>query len=277
MFILLHSLYNISNTLGEYMRIRPLLFIPISLVMGASLYASQYSFSMSADTTKFDYAETGSTGLLDTETNDFGAITGYTLNLEPRWNGFYIGGSYARGNTDYIGGTNLNPSYGSHRTTTQNTITDYSAGFKSTAVIDPRMEIPIKFGLGYRGWLREIQSTATVSGYDELYEWGYFDFGIGLHYMPSPNVSVGIDTNYRKAYNAQMYENWHGYTFKLKDVYGYKITVPIEYTLTPSISSFVMYNYEYWSIGASDAIGGYYEPDSKTKNEIFSIGLKFRF
>lgn len=261
------------------MRIHPLLIIPATVLIGSSLYASSYSMSVSADTTEFDYAETGRTGaLLDTETSRFGDISGFTFTLQPEQNGFYVGGSYAKGHTDYIGGTNVNPTYGSHRTTTQNTLLDYSVGYKATAILDNRnMEIPIKLGLGYRGWLREIQSTATVSGYDELYEWQYFDCGIGLHYMPSSSVSVGIDANYRKALNAQMYENWHGYTFKLKDVYGYKVAVPIEYAVNASLRAFVMYNYEYWSIGASDPVGGYYEPDSETKNETLSVGLKYKF
>lgn len=260
------------------MRIYPLVIIPLVISLGSSLHASTYSFSISADTTEFDYAETGSTGLLDTETNKYGDISGFTFNLEPRQNGFYVGGSYAKGNTDYIGGTNINPTYGSHRTTTHNTLLDYSVGYKATAFLENRnMEIPIKFGLGYRGWLREIQSTSTVSGYDELYEWQYFDCGIGLHYSPSSKIAVGADVNYRKAINAEMYENWHGYTFKLKNVYGYKITVPIEYTMNPAWSTFLTYNYEYWNIGASDAIGGYYEPDSETKNETLSVGIKYKF
>lgn len=260
------------------MRISPFLMIPASLMIGCSMYASSYSLSLSADTTEFDYAETDRTGVLrDTETAKFGTINGFTVNFEPKSNGFYAGGSYAEGNTDYIGGTDLDPTYGSHRTVTKNRIANYSAGYKATTILDHGMVIPVKFGLGYREWLRDIQSTPTVPGVGELYEWGYVDFGIGLHYLASSNVTVGVDTNYRKAFSAEMYENHYGATFKLKDVYGYKISVPIDYTLNSSWSGFLVYNYEYWNIGASDPIGGYYEPDSETKNHTLSAGLKFRF
>ncbi len=264
------------------MHVHPLLFFPLSLAIGASVYASPYTFSMSGDTTQFDYAETNSAGLLDTETNQFGDISGFSVNLEPKYEGFYLGGSYAQGRTDYIGGTLDNPTYGSHLTTTQNQIMDTCFGYKTTIVADNgTTEIPIKFGLGYRGWLRELQSTATVSGYDELYEWGYYDLGIGLHTKFSRDITFGIDANYRWAFNPQMYENYYGTTFKLNNVYGYKIAIPLEIALNHSWNAFFIYTYEYWNIGASDRVnvGIYqlYEPDSETKNQTLSIGLSYRF
>lgn len=259
------------------MQVRPL-FMTLALSLGSYGHASSHSLLISADTTQFDYAETDSFGLLDTETNKFGDINGFTVSLEPRYEGFYVGGSYAEGNTDYIGSTNINPIYGSHRTITHNRLTDYTAGYKLTTVLDQgRLEIPLKIGLGYREWERNIQSTPTVSGIGELYEWGYFDVGLGLHAKTSYNITFGIDANYRTAFNAQMYENWYGNTYKLKNVYGYKITVPLEITLNQSWSTFFIYNYEYWNIGASDPVGGYYEPDSETKNQTLSVGLSYKF
>lgn len=74
-----------------------------------------------------------------------------------------------------------------------------------------------------------------------------------------------------------MYENWHGYTYRLKNVYGYKIGIPIEWNVDNRLGLFLLYNYEYWNIGASDNVGGYYEPDSETKNQSVSVGVKFRF
>ncbi|WP_295051457.1 hypothetical protein [Sulfuricurvum sp.] len=257
---------------------RSLLLIP--LLSAASLYGSNYSVSVSADTTKFDYAETDSSGnLLDIEKAGYGHINGFSTSLNPRYNGIYISASYAKGNTDYVGGTNLNPIYGSYRTTTTNEVGNYTFGYKATALLDPRSgwEMPVTIGLGYRRWLRQLHSNAGVTGYDELYDWGYYDAGIGLHYAVSSKISLGVDANYRKAFNAQMYENSNGYTFNLKNVYGYKIAVPFEIAITPTISTFFSYNYEYWNIGASNTIGGYLEPDSETKNETLSLGLKFKF
>ncbi len=259
---------------GAFMRklLLPLLF-------GACLQADNYYLSVSADTTRFDYAESDSTGLLDTEKADFGNIYGITVTLQPRYNGWFINGSYAEGDTDYVGGTNLNPVYGSHRTTTSNEITDFLTGYKATARLDPHgdLEMPIIVGLGYRHWLRQIHSTPTVSGLDERYTWGYYDVGIGLHMRLSPDMTIGVDGEYRKAFNAQMYENYYGNTFDLNNVHGYKITVPFELVLDPQWSTFVSYNYEYWNIGESNHIGLWYEPHSETKNETLSIGLKLRF
>jgi opacity protein-like surface antigen len=260
------------------MRISPLLFTPLLLGIATSMYASPYSLSLSADTTRFDYAETAEGRLLDTETNDFGDISGFTLSLEPSHQGLYITTSYSSGNTDYIGGTNLSPDYGSHRTTTDNTVLDYSAGYKIITVLDQygEVEMPFKIELGYREWQRNIQATSTVSGLDETYDWGYFDIGIGLHFALSPVTSLGIDASYRNAFSARMYD-MYGNTFNLNNVYGYKVTVPLEVALSDSLNLFFQYNYEYWNIGSSDTVGGLYEPDSETKNQTLSAGLKFWF
>ncbi|HEX5623381.1 MAG TPA: hypothetical protein VFX57_02955 [Sulfuricurvum sp.] len=261
------------------MRVHPLLFFPLSLAIGASVYASSYTFSMSGDTTRFDYAETEGGQLLDTETNNFGAINGFTLSLEPSYQGFYITTSYSSGDTDYIGGTTIDPTYGSFRTTTHNEIVDYSAGFKTTTLLDRygEVEMPFKIGLGYREWERDIQGTDTVLGVKEIYDWGYLDIGIGLHFALSPDSTLGIDASYREAFNAQMRENIYGNTFDLNDVHGYKITVPLEIVLNRSMSAFFQYNYEYWNISESNVVDGWYEPDSETKNQTLSAGLKFWF
>ena len=253
-------------------------FLFLSIFGALSLSASEYSLSMSVDTTRFDYAETSRSGnLLDTETNDFGDIAGFGIRLEPRMNGFYIGANYSEGDTDYIGGTNIDPTYGSHRTTTQNTVVDYTLGYQVTSIIDQYTKMPFRMGVGYRGWLRDIASTQSVLGYEELYEWGYMSVGLGLHTQFSPDIFIGIDADYRKAFNAQMYENLHGYTFDLKNVYGYTVSVPIEIKLDQKWSAFGRYSYEYWNIGASNVINTYYEPDSETKNQTLSLGVKYYF
>ena len=248
-------------------------FLLIALLGASSIYASDYSISVSADTTKFDYAETDSSGsLLDTEQADFANVSGLTVTIEPRYEGLYFSAAYATGNTDYVGSLlhSGNP-YGSYKSTTLNEISDYNFGYKATAS-DPHgaWEIPVTLGIGYRRWLRQI-------GYDELYEWGYYNVGIGLHYRMSSTMMIGADASYRKAFNAQMYENLNGYTYNLNNVYGYKITVPFEVKLSQTLSTFIAYNYEFWNIDKSNTINGFYEPDSETNNETLSFGLKLNF
>ncbi|MDD5051230.1 MAG: hypothetical protein PHO27_00685 [Sulfuricurvum sp.] len=255
------------------MRNQTLSIIFISLIFGFSANAESYRLSISADTTKFDYAETTTAGLLDTEKADFGNVNGLTIRMEPRYNGIYFDAAFSSGDTNYIGSIlhSGNP-YGSYRSITKNEIADYTFGYKSTTKLDPygTWEMPVSVGIGYRRWLRQV-------GYDELYDWGYYDVGIGLHYAFSPTASLGIDANFRQAFNAQMYENLNGYTYKLQNVHGYKITVPFEYSISSSISTFISYTYDYWSINASNIVGGYYEPNSETKNEILSAGLILKF
>ncbi|MDD2829922.1 MAG: hypothetical protein PHW18_10145 [Sulfuricurvum sp.] len=250
----------------------------VLLLGSTALYSFDSALSMSTDTTRFDYAERSTNNtLLDTETNNFGEITGFSFSLDPRYNGFYANTSYAYGNTNYIGGTHTNSTYGSHTTTTQNSIFDTSYGYKFTQFIDENTYIPYHFGLGYRAWLREIKSTSTVSGYDELYEWQYATIGIGFHTRLSSNIDLGFETSYKMAFDAQMYDNWYGNTYHLQNVYGYTLSVPFEYKFNHSWSAFAIYNYEFWNISASNAINGYYEPDSETKNETLSVGFKYYF
>lgn len=249
----------------------------ITLLGSTTLFASEYSLSVSADTTRFDYAETNSAGqLLDTENADFGKVSGATISIEPRYQGLYFTASYANGNTDYVGSAlgSGNP-YGSARGTTYNEIGDYNFGYKATARnFRSDLEMPITFGVGYRRWLRQL-------GYDETYDWGYYNVGVGLHYRMSSTMNIGADATYRKAFNAQMYENLNGFTFNLNNVYGYKITVPFEVKLSSTLSTFISYNYEFWNIDESNRIYSnsyvYSEPHSETKNETLSFGLKFYF
>lgn len=57
--------------------------IPLWLALATAApfaWSSDYSLSLSVDTTRFDYAETSRTGsLLDTETSDFGDIVGISM------------------------------------------------------------------------------------------------------------------------------------------------------------------------------------------------------
>lgn len=248
-------------------------FLLITLLGASSIYASDYSISVSADTTKFDYAETDSSGsLLDTERADFANVSGLTVTIEPRYEGLYFSAAYTTGNTDYVGSLLYSGDpYGSYKSTTANEVSDYNFGYKAT-VRDPRgaWEMPVTAGVGYRRWLRKL-------GYDELYDWGYYNIGVGLHYRMSPTMMIGADASYRKAFNAQMYENLNGYTYNLNNVYGYKITVPFELKLSQTLSTFIAYNYEFWNIDKSNTINGFYEPNSETKNETLSFGLKLNF
>lgn len=257
--------------------IATLTFLSIS-----SLFAAHYSMTLRGDTTKFDYAEKDSNGLLDTEKTNYGNINGLTLSIDPQYHGFYSRVSTSKGDTDYVGGTNLNPTYGSYRTTTTNTLTNYEFGYKVTiGESRSRWEVPVMVGIGYRRWLRQLHGTAGVSGYDELYDWGYYNFGIGFHYDFSSNINLGVDASYRKAFNSQMHENFYGYTFDLKNVHGYTISVPLELKLDQRWSILGIYNYEYWNINESNHIVRglleIWEPDSETKNETLSIGLKLTF
>lgn len=260
------------------MALKPLVILPLSLFWALNNSQAD-STTLTADTTRFNYAETGSAGLLDTETNRFTDINGLSLWHESSLKGIYWGLSYAQGQTDYVGGTMSNPIYGSLRSTTMNRIIDSALGYKKVSILDRRgdIEMHTRLGLGYRGWWRALESTPTVNGYDEFYHWGYLNAGIGFNVLLTSRLSLGIDADVRKALYSRMYENLHNYNFKLRNVYGYKISVPLAYRINQKWDAVFQYNYEFWNISASDKIGNFYEPDSTTKNVTLSVGVKYNF
>jgi len=252
----------------------------LSICTAIPLLASSYDMQLSVDSTRFDYAETADGTLLDTEKSGFSDIYGGTLVLMPKQSGWYGSASFARGDTEYVGSlSGTNDPYGSYRGTTSNKTEEYVLGYATRSKLDPEgiIEIPINVGVGYRRWLRQLHSAPGVAGFDELYTWGYFSAGIGMEYHLSSDMSIALLGDYRHAFNAQMYENYHGYTFDLNNVHGYKISVPLEIAIDRQTSFFLQYSYDYWNIGASNVVNGWYEPDSETKNEILSVGLKLSF
>lgn len=232
------------------------------------------SLWVSVDNNTFDYAETKTDGsLLDTEKNR--NLLGVSMGIEPEGaKGWYVKTRFAAGDTDYagslIGGAEV---YGSYKGITHNIVSDSTLGFTMPlALANPwNLTIPVRGGIGYRGWYRDLNA------YSEYYDWGYATVGIGVQYSPNNRLNLGIDVDYQKAFFARMSETLNGHHFDLKNVYGYSITTPLRYTLNDHYSFIAQYRYEMWNINHSEIIGGFYEPDSRTKNHIVSVGVSYRY
>jgi hypothetical protein len=72
---------------------------------------------------------------------------------------------------------------------------------------------------------------------------------------------------------------YEGGTFKLKDVSGMDLKVPIKYYLLKDLSLDLTPYFSYFNIGASNTVilsgDPYYEPDSKTHEEGILLGLTY--
>jgi len=137
-----------------------------------------------------------------------------------------------------------------------------------------RNEIGLFTGLGYRYWDRNMQGKY---GYLETYQWAYYEAGISLKWYDS-NFFTGIDSSYQKAYKPTMrsYSNG-GLNFDLGETKGYKYTIPFGYNINSSWSIALNYTYDEWKIKRSNAVQGFYEPRSITKNRYTYISLSYKF
>jgi len=233
------------------------------------------SVSLSVDKTNFDYAETKMDGSLS-NTEQTTHLMGGTFGVHPKGDkGLYFKTRFAAGDTNYVGRLlGSSGGYGSYKGLTHNILSDSTLGFSMPLpVANPwNLTIPIRGGVGYRGWYRNLNA------YSEYYDWGYVTVGTGVQYSPNSRLNLGIDVDYQKAFSAGMRRSWYTETyFDLKNVYGYSITTPLRYTLNEHYSFIAQYRYEMWNINHSEIISGFYEPDSRTKNHIVSVGVSYRY
>ncbi|WP_200763427.1 hypothetical protein [Nitrosophilus alvini] len=262
-------------------------------VLSTSLYAqsdNDYrldSFEIGLQTLKMDYKEYDTGGnFLDGDSTDlFGDMNGINAKaLFHLKDVYYIGASieYTKGKSHYEGST-----WGG---------TPLSLTKDNVSILQPEISLigkkeynygtlHSKIAFGYREWKR---GKSDYSGdYDETYKWKYFYIGAGYKKEIAKRVSLGFSLGYQKALSPEMKAYlYDGATFKLGNTEGFKIEIPLEYTLTERIDIIGFYRYDYWEINHSDTValtsGGSfvtyaYEPDSKTKNSYLGIKLKYSF
>jgi hypothetical protein len=137
--------------------------------------------------------------------------------------------------------------------------------------------------VGRRVWDRGengIEDGVTV--YKEKYEWIYYGLGVGINYKFFQKLSVGLDwtgwltsTPKMRSYLAE------GATFRLRQVWGMEIKLPIKYYLLKNLTFDFTPYYTFWRInhsGVVDVLGmPLYEPDSNTREEGFLTGLTYAF
>ena len=262
------------------------IFLAFFLLCAVS-YASNDSNSLSVGlaSVKFDYTETSANGaLLDTEKSDlFGKIGGIRVEYSPSITTdgdsnmmLKVKYSLDRGKTEYKGsllGSGLG--YGSYTSATLNTIHDFSVALDETRQFG-RIDFGLNAGVGYRLWVRELSSAQK-----EDYMWPYWKIGGHIDADMTQNLNIGLGAEYKSAFSPKMKAYGSASpvsaTFNLGAVNGYSIFVPIKYKITKNIFSKLEYTYDYWKIGSSNEIGGFYEPDSKTKNQILTLSVGYKW
>ena len=230
---------------------------------------------------KMDYTETGSSGSkLDTESSKLGGkISGFEVGGRAKLFSGVMGGDktelealYSKytGKSEYVGSLiGSGGGYGSFRANTQNNIREYELNIIETRYLNYG-EAFFKFGYGDRLWRRELSPSQT-----EDYKWRYAHVGFGFDFKTIFGGRFGLNGRYQYGFSPTM-ESFGlpiSATFKLKGVDGYRFEAPVTIPITKHISLIGSYKYDYWKIKASSEVGGYYEPDSKTKNHIGTVGI----
>ena len=104
-------------------------------------------------------------------------------------------------------------------------------------------------------------------------------FNVGLKSMfHDEDWHVGVEFAYQRAVNPTLYADLKGgLNFDLGTTDGYYLEIPLIYDIDDNYSIELSYKYDYWKIRESNVVDGFYEPDSKTKNQILTISLVIEF
>ncbi|MGD0336055.1 MAG: hypothetical protein ABSB18_03020 [Candidatus Omnitrophota bacterium] len=140
---------------------------------------------------------------------------------------------------------------------------------------------------GRRIWVRGQNKIITTDIGDkqdsqEIYHWIYFGGGAGVNYEFIPKLSTGIDVELMYAYSPKMKETLDGFKFKLHNVWGVEVKLPIKYYILQNISLDFTPYFTFWWIKMSDIIPiggglGVVEPTSHTYMNGLLAGLTWYF
>ncbi len=134
------------------------------------------------------------------------------------------------------------------------------------------------FDIGKRTWDRGEDQPPD---YHEKYYWPYVGMGGGLNHLFFSKLSVGMDTEVMIACRPKMRVNTMSATFKLGNVWGAQVTIPLKYYILKNLSLDLTPGYAYWNIQDSDvvAVNGtpLYEPESKTNLKFLQAGITYVF
>lgn len=234
-----------------------------------------------------EYVETSRNGsFLDSEKSDYDAIAGVELGYKMEFGSGHGGADvsalemsleYLSGDSDYDGylqSTTTGALISTYKTTTKNTIIEPRVRWVETKRGEA-YDVGVFVSLGYRDWVRDMSGDRY--GSKETYRWGYGDVGLRVM-VHDGDWHIGFEGAYRKAFWATMRaEFMGGLDFDLGEVWGYEMRVPLVWDVSKSMSVELSYEFDYWEIGASNVVSGYYEPDSTTNNGIIKAGLVYRW
>ncbi|MCU7812157.1 MAG: hypothetical protein KZQ77_13100 [Candidatus Thiodiazotropha sp. (ex Notomyrtea botanica)] len=153
-----------------------------------------------------------------------------------------------------------------------------------------RQNLSLIAGAGYRKWWRNIRSTPTANGLDEIYDWGYGLLGLrGKHRLDQQTHLTGefyLTRVVNPGLNVRFISHFDNAELDLGEETGFRIRLTLDRQLSRSTSFWVSPWYEYWELGRSNdaplfsngiQVGTLFEPQSETRNFGVNLGLSWRF
>ena len=253
------------------------------LVFFTKIYADE--IKLGASFLKMNYVETGKSGqFLDSEKSDYTDIDGFSisyrkdignLNSDNQLSSLEFSLRQLKGSSNYDGflqnnGVIVAP----HKSITQNKIFESKIRLART-MYSANYDISLFTSLGNREWTRDM--SGDKYGFKEFYDWKYYDVGFKTTFYDG-HWELGFELGYQKAINPTMIAYMSKVRkFDLGDVSGHYYKIPLGYNFDKNLKLELEYEYDKWTIGASNIVDGYYEPDSVTKNKIVSLNLSYKF
>ena len=248
------------------------------LIVFNILYSAELSIMYSG--LKFNYKEYKNSKVIDSETSDINDLKGIKLSVvdsKENLNLIYYGVfSYLKGNTYYDGSTLSGVKIKGKESDVYIYNIKTGAGYKiyEDETDIGRGEIFIKAGLGYRYWNR---GTINSNDYKEKYKWFYGEVGIGVD-IDFSVIEIGTSVYYHRAIDPKLNVDLNGGTeLDLGTTDGYDLVIPVKYKLSQYYGIMAEYEYEYWKIRKSNVVNVIYEPESKTKNQLVSMGFYIKY
>jgi hypothetical protein len=230
---------------------------------------------LQAISTHVDYAEHDQFGILDSERGD---VPGFGISYSAMWgNNYYLQLQYSRNNGDtryvgqaLIGGTG----YGSVVDRSGATITDYSARLGRGFVLTDRMMLTPYGELGHHRWERGVNEGET-------YTHDYFGIGALAQYSPVPKLVLTANLLAGRTFNAHIDVAGsapYAFSASLGNADLYKAGIAADYAFTQNFHGTLGLDYTSLDYGDSAvSSGGFYEPDSRTRNTSINVGIGYAF
>jgi hypothetical protein len=236
---------------------------------------SNNQISVQYQSIHFDYAETQAGVLLDTEKGWVPGV-GVSVTVMQNWmiDNLYFNGSFAwyRGHTDYVGSL-IGGVFGSVRQENGAIVRDFDFRLgKGFAVHRDFMVTPF-FGIGSHDWDRKVNNG-------EDYTHGYWGAGLLLQWSPMSRLVVSADGLIGKTFDPNVFVHAiPGFvpdtSLDLGDSRLYKLGLSADYAITRNIHANAGIEYTNFHYGQSPVVNGILEPDSKTENVTFKVGLGY--